>query len=71
MRPFAAKIHIMEILHKLYPNDTPFTDEHAERWLFDEVLGTNDIRQRILAGDSAESIIASYQADLGAFMEMR
>lgn len=71
MRPFTAQIHIMEILHKLYPEDTPFTDEHAKRWLFDEVLGTDDIRQRILAGQSADEIIASYQDDYNAFLTMR
>jgi len=68
---FAAEIHFMEILNTLFPDETPFTDEHAERWLFDEVMGDASIRERILAGDKAVDIIADYQSDLNEFKKMR
>jgi uncharacterized protein YbbC (DUF1343 family) len=71
VRPVSAQIHFMEIIQSLFPEDSPFTDEHAERWLFDEVLGTDEIRRRVLAGDSAEEIIVGYQDDVQAFLEKR
>jgi uncharacterized protein YbbC (DUF1343 family) len=71
LRPFAAQIHLMHILHSMYPEQELFTDTHAKKPLFDEVLGTDDIRRRLLAGESAEVIIASYDADLQAFLNLR
>ena len=69
--PFEAQLHIMEVIQKLYPEAGLFTDEKAKKSLFDEVLGTDSIRQRILAGDSAEAIIADYQPQVAEFKKLR
>jgi uncharacterized protein YbbC (DUF1343 family) len=61
IRPVSAQIHIMTALQKLYPEVGLFTDEFGGKSAFDKVCGTSDIRHRVLAGESAEAIIASYQ----------
>ncbi len=71
LKTFEAQIHLMHILHTLYPEQELFADTHAKKPLFDEVLGTDDIRNRLLAGESAEQIIASYQGALAEFMTLR
>jgi uncharacterized protein YbbC (DUF1343 family) len=77
LQPVEAQIHIMEVIHRLHPEERPFsderciTDERGQRILFDQVLGTADIRRAIDAGATAEEVIASYQADLARFMERR
>jgi uncharacterized protein YbbC (DUF1343 family) len=69
--PVEAQIHVMEVIQRLYPEQEVFSDEKAVRWLFDEVLGTRSIRDRILEGWSAEDIIAEYQPDVEKFMPIR
>lgn len=71
LKPFEAQIHLMHILHTMYPEQELFGDEHALKPLFDEVLGTNDLRRRLLAGETAEQMIASYQEELSNFMKLR
>jgi uncharacterized protein YbbC (DUF1343 family) len=70
VQPVEAQIHIMEALQALYPEQGIFTDEKAQRCLFDEVNGTNSIRQRILKGDKAVDIINDYQAEVAEFQTM-
>jgi uncharacterized protein YbbC (DUF1343 family) len=71
LRPVTAQVKIMEVLQRLFPDDSPFTDEHAQRWLFDEVMGTPDVREAILAGQTAEEITAAWQPAVEEFMVMR
>ncbi|MEQ8818942.1 MAG: DUF1343 domain-containing protein [Sumerlaeia bacterium] len=71
VRPVTAQIHIIETLQKLYPGEGVFTDARAQGSLFDEVLGTDSIRQRILAGETADAIIASYQDRVKEFEKTR
>lgn len=71
VRPFEAQIHFMEVIQSLFPESEIFTDAKAGPFLFDEVLGTDSIREQVLAGATAEEIIASYQEDVEAFMPVR
>ena len=57
IRPVTAQIKLMEILQDLYPEQNIFTSEEAKRSLFDEVLGTDDIREYIAQGQSTEFIM--------------
>lgn len=71
IRPVEAQIHMMEVLQKLYPNQGLFIEENPRRDMFDKVMGQKSIRRRIAEGQSAESIIASYQKDVQDFLVMR
>lgn len=71
VQPVEVQIHLMEAIQKLYPEARIFEDENALKPLFDEVMGTNSVRQRILAGDTAESIISDYRPAVDLFNAQR
>ncbi|CAN5296341.1 DUF1343 domain-containing protein [soil metagenome] len=71
IQPVEVQIHMMEVLQKQYGDQGVFSDESIGKSLFDQVLGTKSIRRRILAGESADSIIAGYQEDLEKFKKLR
>jgi len=71
--PFSTQIHLLAALHKLFPNN-PFLDSGASDdriKAFNRAAGTDEIRKAILAGKTAEQIIADYQNDLNQFKEIR
>ncbi len=69
--PFEAQIKFMEVIQRMYPEVELFSDAKAGPFLFDQVLGTDSIREQILEGRTAEEIIAGYQDDVAEFMEIR
>lgn len=71
IQPVEAQIHIMEVIQRLYPGQEVFSDEKANPTLFDQVLGTRRIRDRILAGWTADDIIAEYMPEVEQFMPTR
>jgi uncharacterized protein YbbC (DUF1343 family) len=71
LRPVTAQIHFMETLQRMYPEQDLFAEDNPRRQMFDKVMGTSSVRRRILAGDSAEEIIAGYQDEVEAFMALR
>jgi uncharacterized protein YbbC (DUF1343 family) len=71
VRPVTAQIHSMETIQRLYPEVGMFTDEKAQRWLFDEVNGTLSIRTQILEGKTADEIVAGYQNDVNEWLRVR
>lgn len=76
VRPVSASIHIMEALQKLYPEQNPLGDPEDEQSrgrirMFNQVMGTDQVRADLLAGRSAEEIIESWQPDVEEFMETR
>lgn len=71
VRPVTAQIHMMVTLQRLFPDSGLFTDEHAGRTLFDKVMGTDIVRQQVLAGASAEEILAGFEPALSEFMATR
>ena len=71
VRPVTAQITFMEVIQKLYPEAGLFTDEKAEKCLFDEVMGTLSVRTAILAGKSAKEITADWPAQMAAFETLR
>jgi len=71
LQPVTAQVHIIVALQALYADKNLFSDEAATPTLFDEVWGTEAIRKMVLAGKSAEEIIASWQGELEAFKAIR
>lgn len=71
IRPVTAQVHIMEVLQRLYPEQGLFSDEKAQKCLFDEVTGTDRVREMILRGATAEEITATWPAQRAAFEPIR
>lgn len=71
LQPVEAQIHMMEILQSIHPEMNLFADDNPRADMFDKVMGNHTIRKAIAAGESAESIIESYQDDVAEFMELR
>lgn len=76
VQPVSTSMHILEAIQKLYPEHKPLGDEEDERSqgrirMFNRVVGTDTIRRDLLAGKTAEEIIASWQPEVEAFMETR
>jgi len=66
------QIHVIETLIALYPDQSPFTLADANRiTMFDKVVGTDDVRKRLIDGNSASSIIESWQNNVVVFMKVR
>jgi uncharacterized protein YbbC (DUF1343 family) len=72
VRPIEAALHIMEFLIKYYPDELGFDRAGEKRiGMFDKAFGTDQIRKRLLSGEKAISIIASYQDELEEFRQKR
>ncbi len=65
-------LQIIETLIKLYPDKNPFLlADSLRNAMFDKVMGTDDVRKKLNAGVSAETIIASWKKDIDKFLTMR
>jgi uncharacterized protein YbbC (DUF1343 family) len=71
LRPVTAQIHFMEVLQRMYPEQSLFGDDNPRSNMFDKVMGTSSVRRRINAGESADDIIADYQPEVEAFLALR
>lgn len=67
--PAEAQIHILTAIRKHYPKQNIFDTQRSR--MFDKVYGTDQIRKMIVAGESAEMIIQSWQKELNEFKRIR
>ncbi len=67
--PAATQIHILTTIQKLYSERNIFNTPRISS--FDRAFGTDEVRKAVLRGDSAEKIIASWQAQLENFKQIR
>lgn len=77
MRPVEGGMHIIDALNKLYPNQDVLrrnakTKKEKDRIsMFNKVMGTDQVRQAFLDGNSANEIIESWRPAREAFDEGR
>lgn len=71
VRPVTAQIHFMEVLQRMYPEENLFGPGNPRADMFNKVMGTQEIRNRIHAGDPADEIIADYQDGVLDFLQRR
>lgn len=70
--PFSATIALMTALRDLYPERNLFGKVRSDRWkMFDKICGTDQIRKRLLAGDSYEAIVKWWEPGLSRFIARR
>lgn len=76
VKPVSLSIYIMEVAQRLYAKDKPLGDESDSKLksrisMFSKVMGTDQVRNDLLAGKTAKEIIASWQPEVDAFMKTR
>ncbi len=72
IQPVSVGIHLMEAMHKLYPDKNILNPENSNREaMFDKVMGTDTVRKALTAGKSAEQIISSWQPEFEKFKKKR
>lgn len=71
IKPFEIQLHIIETIHRLYPNSKFLAKKNDKIDMFEKATGTDKIRKDILNGRKAEDIIRDYQKDLKEFKRKR
>jgi len=65
-------LHIVKTLHDLYPEEFEFREEDSEGVsFFDNLIGNGWIREAIENGESVETMVSEWQAELQSFKEVR
>ena len=67
--PAKTQVHILTAIQKLYPEKNIFDTKRIS--MFDKTFGTDEVRKRIISGDSAESIMADWGRQLEKFNKIR
>ncbi len=68
-QPMCVQLVILQVVHKLFPQQDLFGSERVAS--FDKAMGTDQVRRQILAGRTADQIMAGWKDDLDAFKAMR
>jgi len=68
--PYLTGLKIMEVYIRQYPLHPLFANEQRIA-MFDKVVGTDQIRQDLMSGISAEQIQKAWQPALGKFLKVR
>ncbi|MCB0711239.1 MAG: DUF1343 domain-containing protein [Ignavibacteriae bacterium] len=70
--PFTATIALLTTLRDKYPDQKLLTKVKSDRWgMFDKVCGTDQIRKKLLAGESFKDIVEWWQSDLKKYISKR
>jgi len=69
-KPLEVQIHLLTAVRDLFPGH-PFIEDSERTLAFDRAMGTSAIRRELLAGKSAEAIIAGWQEKLEVFKGIR
>lgn len=70
--PFTATITLLANLRDMYPEKDLLSKVRDDRWkMFDKVCGTDQIRRKLLAGATADDIIAWWTPDLKRYITRR
>ncbi len=70
-RPSTTIVTVLAEIRHLYGSKLVFTQPRRGPYLFDMVWGTKALRQALSRGDSASSIVATWQPGLEAFQKLR
>jgi uncharacterized protein YbbC (DUF1343 family) len=68
-QPMRVQLHILEAIHSLYPQQDIFASDRVAS--FDKAMGTDQVRKQIMAGKSADEIMAGWSTDLAKFVGLR
>ena len=67
--PFSATIALLTTLRDMYPDRNLLGKVRSDRWqMFDKVCGTDQIRKKLLEGESYEEIIEWWEPELNRYL---
>ena len=69
-KPIDTEIRLLAAIRDLFPEHDYF-DESNRTASFDRAYGTDQVRKALIAGKSADEILASWQEELEEFMKVR
>ena len=70
--PFTATIALLTTLRDKYPEKKMLSKVRSDRWkMFDKVCGTDQIRKKLLAGDSFKEITEWWEEGVKEYISMR
>ena len=67
-KPVDLVLHLIATVQRDYPNRFEFL-ENRGRYFFDLLAGTDTLRMRLMAGESAAEIVQSWEAEIEQFTE--
>ncbi|MBC8184925.1 DUF1343 domain-containing protein [candidate division KSB1 bacterium] len=67
--PATTQVHILTAIKKQYPKKNIFDKKRIS--MFDKAFGTDEVRKRVIRGDSAESILRDWGKQLEKFDRIR
>ena len=67
-KPVALALHLIATVQRDYPDRFEFL-ENRGRYFFDLLAGTDTLRVRLMAGESAAEIVQSWEAEIEQFTE--
>lgn len=62
------QFYVMQVLHKLYPSENPFTKGHNA--MFDKVCGTDYVRKHFESSFEVKDILYYWHKDIDSFREL-
>jgi len=69
-QPYTTGLYIMQVHMKLYPEHNLFAKKNRVK-MFDKVVGNNEIRKALLAGETIDKIESSWKTELNKFKMIR
>jgi uncharacterized protein YbbC (DUF1343 family) len=69
-KPYITGLHIMQAHMKLYPEQNLFSSKNRVK-MFDKVVGTDEIRKSLLAGETINEIETEWQSEIEKFKVKR
>jgi uncharacterized protein YbbC (DUF1343 family) len=70
--PFSATIALLTTLRDMYPEQKILEKVKSDRWrMFDKVCGTDQVRKKLLAGESYDDIVDWWREDLKSYITTR
>ncbi len=67
MRPVAMGMHLLESLRTLHPDEFEWRQNEPDKYFIDLLLGSDQPRQRLDAGELVELVLADWEVDIRAF----
>ncbi len=70
-RPVDLMLQILDVVRRLYPSQFQWGELSGDRYVFDLEMGTDQVRQGLIAGRSPKEIEKEWESSVGAFLEVR
>ena len=70
-RPVDLLLHILDVVHRLYPDEFQWGASVGGRYVFDLEMGTDRVRHALTEGGAPDEIRRAWTPDLASFLKLR